>query len=40
MLLLKKNNWRQISFLNYDYKIFTKVLATFMQKSLEDIIDP
>ena len=31
-------NWRPISFLNYDYKILTKVIATKMQTSLNDII--
>ena len=31
-------NWRPISLLNYDYKIFTKILATKMQPSLNDII--
>ena len=31
-------NWRPISLLNYDYKIFTKILATKMQSSLNDII--
>ena len=32
-------NWRPISLLNYDYKIYTKVIATILQGSLEDIID-
>ena len=31
-------NWRPISFLNYDYKIFTRILATKMQPSLNHII--
>ena len=31
-------NWRPISLLNYDYKIFTKVIANRMQTSLNDII--
>ena len=31
-------NWRPISLLNYDYKIFTKILATKMHPSLNDII--
>ena len=32
-------NWRPISLLNYDYKIYTKIIATTLQSSLEDIID-
>ena len=31
-------NWRPISLLNYDYKIFTKVIANRMKTSLNDII--
>ena len=32
------NNWRPVSLLNYDYKIFKKVIANRIQSSLEDII--
>ena len=32
-------NWRPISLLNYDYKIFTKILANRIQGSLDDIIN-
>ena len=32
-------NWQPISLLNYDYKIYTKIIATTLQSSLEDIID-
>ena len=31
-------NWRPVSLLNYDYKIFKKVIANRIQSSLEDII--
>lgn len=31
-------NWRPISLLNYDYKIYTKCIANKMQDSLRDII--
>ena len=31
-------NWRPILLLNYDYKIFTKILVNRLQTSLEDII--
>ena len=33
-------NWRQISLLNYDNKIYTKVLANKIQPTLENIIGP
>ena len=32
------NNWRPVSLLNYDYKIFKKVIANRIHSSLEDII--
>ena len=33
-------NWRQISLLNYDNKIYAKVLANKIQPTLENIIGP
>ena len=34
------NNWHLISLLNYDNKIYTKILANKIQPTLENIIDP
>ena len=33
-------NWRPILLLNYDNKIYTKILANKMQLLLEDVIGP
>ena len=34
------SNWRSISLLNYDNKIYTKILENKIQSTLENIIDP
>ena len=45
-LLFKKDNptnlknWRPISLLNIDYKIFTKVLALRIQTVMDKLLDP
>ena len=33
-------NWQPISLINYDNKIYTKILANKIQPTLEDIIGP
>lgn len=45
-LIFKKNdkqdlkNWRPISLLNVDFKIFSKILTLWMKNVLEEVIDP
>ena len=34
------SNWRSISLLNYDNKIYTKILENKIQSTLENIRDP